>query len=41
MAIAGCACKPETVIEGLYKAATILEEKRAALYKKEKEAEKK
>ena len=41
VAIAGCACKPETVIEGLYKAATLLEEKRAALYKKEKEAEKK
>ncbi|MBQ3920774.1 MAG: NADH-quinone oxidoreductase subunit NuoB [Firmicutes bacterium] len=33
VAIAGCAVKPEAVVEGLYKAAAILKEKREAMYK--------
>ena len=32
--IAGCAAKPETVLEGLYQAAQILEEKRKAMKNK-------
>ena len=31
--IAGCAAKPETILEGLYTAAQILEQKRAAMKK--------
>ena len=33
VASAGCAVKPEAVVEGLYKAAAILKEKREAMYK--------
>ena len=33
VSIAGCTPKPEAVIEGLYKAAQILQEKREAMYK--------
>lgn len=33
VSIAGCAVKPETVIEGLYKAAAILQQKREAMKK--------
>ena len=33
VAIAGCTLKPESVIEGLYKAAQILKEKREAMKK--------
>ena len=38
VAIAGCAPKPEAVIEGLYTAACILKEKRLAMDSKKKEA---
>ena len=37
VSVAGCACKPETVIEGLYKATEILQKKREAMYRKEAE----
>lgn len=37
VAVAGCAPKPEAVIEGLYKAAQILAEKKAAQKKAKKE----
>ena len=33
VAIAGCTCKPEAIIEGLYKATEILQKKREAMYK--------
>lgn len=32
--VAGCACKPETIIEGLYQATAILQKKREEMYKK-------
>jgi len=33
VSVAGCACKPETIIEGLYKATAILQKKREEMYK--------
>ena len=33
VSVAGCACKPETIIEGLYKATLILQKKREAMEK--------
>ena len=33
VAVAGCTCKPETIIEGLYKATLILQKKREAMEK--------
>jgi len=33
VSIAGCACRPETVVDGLYQATQILKAKREAMYK--------
>ena len=33
VSIAGCACRPETIVDGLYQATQILKAKREAMYK--------
>lgn len=40
VSVAGCTPKPEAIIEGLYKAALILKEKRLAAYKEQKNKKK-